>query len=224
MDLGLERAGMKCRWQVEIDPFCQRVLTKHWPEVPKYGDIAKLDGSELERVDLICGGFPCQDLSLAGFGEGLDGSRSGLWREYFRLVGEIRPRFVLVENVSALLVRGMGKVIGDLASLSYDAEWDCLPAGYFGAPHFRERIFLLAYSDTINGETRMGPKQERKSTVFAGRDCESFPVWLQAADCFIGVDDGIPPAVCKAEGMAYGNAVVPQVAEWIGRRIMEIAQ
>lgn len=221
MDLGLERAGFECRWQVEIDPFCNRVLAKHWPGVKRYGDIRGIDGSELERVDLIAGGFPCQDVSFMGLGAGLAGERSGLWFEMLRLVRHLRPKFVLVENVSALLARGMGRVLSDLAALRYDAEWDCLRAGYYLAPHERERIFLLAYPNQGDGQKGMGVEQIGKSTVFAGRDCESFPIWLQASSRFIGVDDGVPSRVGARERGAYGNAVVPQVTEWIGRRIIE---
>src|ERR1039457_217076 len=93
MDLGLERAGMECRWQIEIDPFCTKVLEKHWPKVKRYGDITKLNGSELESVDLICGGFPCQDVSLAGLRKGIgSGTRSGLYADMLRIVSVLRPR------------------------------------------------------------------------------------------------------------------------------------
>lgn len=221
MDLGLERAGFECRWQVEIDPFCQKILTKHWPGVPKYGDIREVRGSELEPVDLIAGGFPCQDLSLAGTGGGIEAERSGLWSEYYRLVCEIRPRFVLVENVSALLIRGMGRVIGDLAEGGYDAEWDCLPCGYFSAPHFRERIFILAHSNKEHGKERVGIDANGTRQIFAGRDCESFPIWLQAANRFIGMDDGISRRFYKDRVGSIGNAVSPQVAEWIGKQLLK---
>jgi site-specific DNA-cytosine methylase len=96
-------------------------------------------------VDVLCGGFPCQDLSYAGKGAGLDGERSGLWGEYARLIRELRPRYVVVENVSALLARGLGRVLGDLAACGYDAEWDCIPASAVGAPHRRDRVWLVAY-------------------------------------------------------------------------------
>lgn len=224
MDLGLERAGMTCRWQVEIDPYATRVLEKHWPTVKRYGDIRAVDTGELERVDLITGGFPCQDVSLAGLGAGLYGERSGLWSEYLRIVRSLRPRFVLVENVSALLVRGFDRVLSDLAVNGYDAEWDSLRAGYFGAPHRRERIFVLAYANQINGATGMGAVTQRTRPIFAGRDCESFPIWLQAADRFVGVDDGFPAGLYRNRGGGLGNAVVPQIAEWIGRKILEINQ
>jgi DNA (cytosine-5)-methyltransferase 1 len=105
MDLGLERAGMECKWQVEINPFCQKVLAKHWPNVRRYGDITAVE--QLEYVDVIAGGFPCQDISYAGAGAGIDGERSGLWSEMLRIIRIVRPRFVIVENVAALLTRGM---------------------------------------------------------------------------------------------------------------------
>ena len=147
-DLGLERAGMICKWQVEIDPFCRKVLEKHWPEVTRYGDIREITGSELEPVDLICGGFPCQDISKANQNAaGINGERSGLYRELIRIVRMVRPRFVLMENVAALLSRdnGMGEVLGDLAESGYDAEWQMLSAAAFGAPHIRRRVFILCY-------------------------------------------------------------------------------
>jgi len=126
MDLGLERAGMECRWQVEINPYCRGVLARHWPNVKRYGDIRELTGNDLERVDLIGGGFPCQDVSQAGRRAGIGGQRSGLYAEMLRLVSGLRPRFVLMENVTGLLVRGMGRVLGDLAEIGFDAEWDCI--------------------------------------------------------------------------------------------------
>jgi len=159
MDLGLERAGMECAWQVEIDPYCQKVLTKHWPDVPKFLDVCEVGEHNLEPVDLICGGFPCQDISSAGKGAGIaEGTRSGLWIEYHRIICELRPSIVLVENVSKLTVRGLGRVLGDLAASGYDSEWDCIPASSVGAPHQRDRIFILAYAEGIGhgrgGESR----------------------------------------------------------------------
>src|SRR5688572_2857581 len=137
MDLGLERAGMQCVWQVEIDEFCRKVLTKHWPNVPKFNDVRECGKHNLEPVDLIAGGFPCQDISEVGSRRGIDGARSGLWREMHRIVGELRPRYVLVENVSGLLNRGIERVLGDLAAIGYDAEWSLLSACSMGAAHSR---------------------------------------------------------------------------------------
>jgi DNA (cytosine-5)-methyltransferase 1 len=148
--LGLERAGFRTVAFCEIEPFCRAVLRKHWPEVPCYEDIRTLSADTLRRdgiaVDAICGGFPCQDLSHAGKRAGLEGERSGLWGEYRRLIGELRPRFVIVENVPGLLSLGMGTVLGDLAALGYDAVWDCIPASAVGAPHKRDRVWIVAHS------------------------------------------------------------------------------
>jgi DNA (cytosine-5)-methyltransferase 1 len=149
-DLGLERTGgFKTVAFCEIDPFCQRVLKKHWPEVPCYDDVRQLSADRLRTdgiaVDVIVGGFPCQDISDAGFRVGIEGERSGLWAEYARLIGEFRPLYVIVENVSALLSRGLDTVLGDLASIGFDAEWHCIPASAIGAPHRRDRLWLIAY-------------------------------------------------------------------------------
>lgn len=148
-DLGLERTGgFKTVAFCEIDPFCRRVLAKHWPEVPCYDDVRTLTADRLREdgigVDCIVGGFPCQDISTAGLGAGIEGERSGLWSEYARLIGELRPQIVIVENVAALLARGLDKVLGDLAALGYDAEWDCIPASAVGAPHRRDRLWIIA--------------------------------------------------------------------------------
>src|SRR5687767_14421804 len=118
-DLGFERAGMRCVWQVEIDPYCRRVLAKHWPNVRRHDDVRTFDG---EPCDVLCGGFPCIDISNAGERAGLSGADSGLWREMVRAVRMVRPRIAVVENVAALLCRGMGTVCGDLAESGYDAE------------------------------------------------------------------------------------------------------
>jgi DNA (cytosine-5)-methyltransferase 1 len=147
-DLGFERAGYDIRWQVEIDPWARAVLAKHWPHVHRHDDIRTAGAHNLEAVDVLCGGFPCQDISLAGKGAGMgEGTRSGLWSEYARIIRELRPRYVVVENVAALLARGLGRVVGDLAACGYDAEWDCIPAAAVGAPHRRDRLWLVAYTN-----------------------------------------------------------------------------
>ena len=163
--LGLERTGgFETVAFCEIEPFPRRVLAKHWPEVPQYEDVTKLTGDILRRdgiaVDVITGGFPCQDLSTAGKQAGMGaGTRSGLWSEIVRLIGELRPRFVIVENVAALLSGPskqpggwFSRVLGDLAECGYDAEWQNIPAASMGAPHLRERAWVVAY-----------PAQERQS-------------------------------------------------------------
>ena len=143
-DLGFERAGMQCKWQVEIDDYANKVLAKHWPKVHRERDIRQCGKHNLEYCDVICGGFPCQDISYAGRGAGLAGERSGLFFEAVRVVRELQPRFVVLENVAALLTRGMDRVLGTLAEIGYDAEWNCIPAAYVGAPHIRDRVFILA--------------------------------------------------------------------------------
>jgi DNA (cytosine-5)-methyltransferase 1 len=164
--LGLERAGMRTIAFCEIKPFCQQVIAKHWPTIPCYTDIRTLTAERIAanaatgdiQIDVICGGFPCQDVSLAGARAGMDGERSGLWSEYARLIREIRPRFVIVENTPGLLSLGMGTVLGDLAALGYDAEWHCIPACAVGADHIRDRVWIIAYPNhegvQINDECR----------------------------------------------------------------------
>lgn len=152
-ELGLERSGaFKTVAQCEIDPFCRRVLAKHWPDVPRYEDVRTLTAARLAAdgiaIDAICGGFPCQDISYAGPGAGLEGERSGLWYEYARLIGELRPRVVVVENVRALLSRGLDAVLGTLTALGYNAEWETIRASDVGAPHERSRVWIVAYSDS----------------------------------------------------------------------------
>ena len=137
---------MQTRWFSEIDPYASAVLRKHWADVPNHGDIRNVGQGTVEPVDVLCGGFPCQDISNAGRRAGIDGERSGLWAEYARVIGELRPRYVIVENVAALLGRGLGRVLGDLAALGFDAEWHCIPASAVGAPHRRDRIWIVADS------------------------------------------------------------------------------
>jgi len=155
LDLGLERAtGARTIWNCEQDEFCRKVLAKHWPDATQYTDVHDID-EHVAPVDLICGGFPCQNLSVAGDRTGLAGEKSGLWHEYARIIRLLRPRFVFVENVPALrtLVSddGLGRVLGDLAESGYDTEWDCVPAAAVGAPHVRDRIFILAWRRDVAG-------------------------------------------------------------------------
>lgn len=180
--LGLERTGgFQTVAFCEIEEFPRRVLAKHWPTVPIYNDVRTLTAERLKQdgitADVICGGFPCQDISNAGKGEGLGGKRSGLWSEYARLVGELRPRFVIVENVAALLGRGLGVVLGDLAALGYDAEWHCIPASAVGAPHKRDRIWIVAYPNGLGflgkcdrSERDIGEAQSRAGLGAAASD------------------------------------------------------
>lgn len=166
-ELGLEEAtGGRTVWQCEIDPFCRRVLAKHWPDALRFEDITTM-GEGIPPVDIICGGFPCQDISLAGKGAGLDGARSGLFFELARIVGLVRPRYVVLENSPALIARGFGRVLGTLADLGYDAEWAVLSALGVGAPHIRRRAFVLAYAQDMAHAYRK-PVREQSECIARG--------------------------------------------------------
>jgi DNA (cytosine-5)-methyltransferase 1 len=219
-DLGFERAGMTCKWQVEINQYATRVLAKHWPNVHRERDIRECGKHNLQPVDVICGGFPCQDISYAGLGAGLDGERSGLFFEAIRVVRELQPRVVVLENVSALLTRGMDRVLGTLAQIGYDAEWHCIPAAAIGAPHRRDRVFILANpTSTVRAEAANKPLRDRLSGIPAQFGGSSW--WRTEPD--VGrVADGVPARVDRLRGL--GNAVVPQVAEWIGQQVVQQLQ
>lgn len=146
-ELGLEWAGLgPVLWQVEIDAWCRSVLARHWPDVRRFADVRTVGREQLAPVDIVCGGFPCQDVSAAGKRAGINGARSGLWREQARIVAEVRPRFVLVENVSALATRGLDVVVSDLGRLGYRVEARIISAADVGAPHRRARLFVVAYA------------------------------------------------------------------------------
>lgn len=258
LDLGLERAGMTCAWQVEIDDYCRQVLAKHWPDVPRFADVKDVDATQLESVDLICGGFPCQPNSYAGKQAGRSDSR-WLWPEFARLVRDLRPRYVLVENVPGLLTVEQGRaaqeVFGNLAEYGFDAEWASIPAAAVGAPHLRYRVLVVATrtdsnrgrfeelakrnSDpaqaTANGHSRRndanglrnavadpnGSGRDRRAGIFGEewRSEDSDRHWWATEPDVGRVANGVPRRVDRLRGL--GNAVVPQVAEWVGRRILE---
>ena len=301
-DLGVERAGCRIEWQVEIDPWCRKVLAKHWPEVPRYEDVKEVGAHNLKPVDWIVGGFPCQDLSTAGKLEGLSGDRSGLWWHMRRIIGELRPEVVIVENVPNLVHLGIEHVLGSLAEIGYDAEWDIVSAQDIGAPHLRKRIWIVAHASS-GGNIRVArefcaeneqqtPKRQKKrvpefnkssdgrSTTMAhadsvrqlqpqgskqdigrrtgdcgeksdlahadsagfGEQCGTEPMGeeLRPAERrrsagrgqfgrndhwriepAVGrVANGIPDRVDRLKGL--GNAIVPQIVEWIARRILTL--
>ena len=213
LDLGLERAGMTVVWQSEIDPYACRVLAKHWPDVPNLGDVTTIDWRTVEPVDLICGGFPCQDISTAhtanGGGMGLRGQKSGLWRHYLAAVDALRPAHVLVENV-ARWQAWVPEVRADLAGLGYASLPVVLHAGSFGAPHRRARCFLVAHADNQSEPARTIHEE-------VGR-MQGLPIrsgyWGLSEPSHLRVDDGSPHRMDRLR--ACGNAVVPQLTEWIG--------
>jgi DNA (cytosine-5)-methyltransferase 1 len=173
--LGLERAGFTTVAFCEIEPYCRAVLKKHWPHVPCYEDVRTLTAERLAAdgisVDVICGGFPCQDISNAGNCAGIEGERSGLWSEIARLAGELRPQYLIVENVSALLGRGFSRVLGDLAALGFNAEWHCIPASAVGAPHQRDRVWIVAYPNGSRcSQQSIFRQQSRRTETFGSSE------------------------------------------------------
>jgi DNA (cytosine-5)-methyltransferase 1 len=249
---------MDVRWQVEIDPWARQVLAKHWPNVERHDDIKTWPKPDTERVDCICGGFPCQDISTAGKGAGLAGARSGLFFEAMRVVRDLEPRYVLLENVAALLVRGMDAVLGELAQVGMDAVWHCVTASSVGAPHRRDRVFIIGYrpddvadteghrgqeSGDVDSETGKGnaPRESDGSSENVanaergpgpcgrpagrmggpGEPVPGHRVGPWAPEPAVGrVANGVPRRVDRLRGL--GNAVVPQVAEFVGRLLLDI--
>ena len=281
-DLGFSKAGIKTIWAVEIDLYCQKVLKKNFPDTKIYSDIKECGVHNLEKVDIISGGFPCQDISVAGKKAGITGSRSGLWSEMFRIIGELRPRYAVIENVPNLVNLGLETVLCDLASIGYDAEWQIISAAEVGAWHLRKRIWIIAYpSQKHDGEDSSEPGQgqiqefgngsvkgdvpnssslqrARKPGEICGgrqggngfgnilqtlsdsdkqrqqargklqecgkkgqlgwRNAENTGQW-ESEPQLGRVADGIPHRVDRLRGL--GNAIVPQIAEIIGRKILE---
>lgn len=169
-DLGLERSGMECIAQVEWDKDCQKVLSRHWPTTPKHLDVTEVKGTDLGRPDLICGGWPCQDTSVAGGRAGLAGKRSGLFHEFMRLVAEISPTWVLAENVPGLLSSGdrrdMGTVLGALGELGYGWAYRVLDAQYLGVAQRRRRVFIVGC---------LGDPRRAAEVLFESESCEGHP-------------------------------------------------
>lgn len=167
LELGLEWAGLgTVVWQVEQDAWCREVLAKHWPSAQRFDDVRTVGAHNLPAVDVLCGGFPCQDISLAGKGAGLAGARSGLWSEFARIIGELRPRLVVVENVAVLRTRGLDRVLADLTACGYGAIWFPIRASDVGAPHRRERLFIVAWRVGQADSDRQGQPQSK------GRECD----------------------------------------------------
>lgn len=235
LDLGLDRAGMTCVGQVERDLYCNTVLAEHWPEVPRHDDVRTAPAWWLGRgdasPDLVAGGFPCQPFSLGGHMRGIADERWG-WPWMLDVIRAARPRYVLVENVPGLLADrdAFGIVLADLAALGFDAEWSLLRASDFGAPHPRERLFLVAYTPHGHGLARdlLGAGGEREAPLAAGglpglavhERRRSAREWLEGEPGVDRLVDGLPKSVAEPALNALGNAVVPAVAEHVGRLIL----
>lgn len=283
IELGLEQTkGFRTIWHCEIEPYTSAILKERWPGIPNLGDITKVNWEEVEVPDLICGGFPCQDISVAGKGRGIikGETRSGLWGEFHKSIRVLRPRYVLIENVSALARRGLNIVLADLAQEGYDAEWIDLRASDFGAPHKRERLFIVAYPnskrnaydkrrieteqpskmarpDSDSSRYLHGRTQEQSAEAGKSSQREPFSVCSDVSDTCCGALQGQQQPVrseqahsfegehggweteCGLDRVAYGitkgldyyiwrerikalgNGVVPQVATWVGKMILQ---
>ena len=221
LDLGLERAGMRCLWQSEIDPYACRILNKHWPDTPNLGDIRDINWEHTPRPDLICGGYPCQPFSTAGQRHGTLDPRH-LWPMFADAIRTLRPRYALMENVTGHLSLGFGSVLADLAQIGYDTEWDCIPAAAVGAPHRRDRVFIIATSTDVAHTTSASSQRERtpgritpQHTKF---DMASHRRTWQPEPGMGRVAHGIPHRLDRLRTL--GNAVVPQVAQHIAQHII----
>ena len=249
--MGLERAipNSSTIWQVEKDKYCQSILKKHWPKAKLYNDVTTIQAQELEPPTIICGGFPCQDLSNAGKMEGIHGKKSGLWWEMYRIISNLRrkPRVVVLENVANILHLGGLDVLGSLAKIGYDSEWTVIRASDFGANHRRARWFCISYLTNPNKGPKNGKIQtrwqkspnssdgnatyshsprtqiqtERKHTSFqmSGSYGQKWDFWKK------GTTES--PLCSVDDGIsqrvarlkALGNAIVPQCSQWIGEQI-----
>ena len=257
LDLGLERAGMEVIWQSEIDPYGCRVLKKHWPEVVNHGNIKEINWGDVVRPDIICGGYPCQPFSTAGKRNGTDDPRH-LWPWVREAISELRPKYAILENVRGHVSLGLSTVLGEMAAIGYDAEWQIVSAASVGAPHRRDRVIIVAYpgSERLEAERAefetsrpiRGNKNTREpmansdgerlegSSRIQGSEAEhgrsdvfstssqwyenwSGWQWWQSEPDVRRVAHGIPSRVDRLRGL--GNAVVPQVAELIGRMVID---
>jgi DNA (cytosine-5)-methyltransferase 1 len=242
--LGLERTGgFKTVAFCEIEEYPRKVLAKHWPDVPIYKDVRNVTGERLVAdgiaPDIITGGFPCQDLSSAGQRSGIFGDRSGLWGEIIRLMGDIRPKFMLFENVAGLLTgdggRWFDRLLTDLASIGYILEWECISAAQLGAPHKRERIYGIAYPSE-NGWLRLQIKAGSQVRRDLGNNIRidwrdsglgAWTDWargigkneIHGQSLIAGKDDGVSGWVDR--NSACGNSVLPAIPEMIGYAILE---
>lgn len=249
-ELGLERAGLgPVVWQCEIDRYCRSVLTRHWPEVRRFDDITTIDASALDPVDIICAGFPCQPVSVAGKRSGAADHR-WLWPHVARIIGELRPRFVAIENVPGLRTLGLRQVLADLASFGFDAEWTCFRASDLGAPHERNRLWIVA-TDSNRIQLRDEPgwfsraiesaiaavgrripavgdapdsdgarRLEQAISVAQQRGWAEYCGWH--FDPTERVDDGPPRGMVERQRKALGNSIVVACAEVVGWVIREL--
>lgn len=249
LELGLERAGLgPVAWQAEREPYCRDVLARHWPAAKRFSDVREVTRESADRVRVLCGGFPCQPVSMSGKRQGKADER-WLWPEYARVIAELEPAIVVAENVPGLRTLGLRDVLGDLAALGFDAEWACSSAFDLGAPHLRRRIYIAAtHPVRVNVWDEPGwlcRALERQAAPIPGDFApDSDPAdsdsvrrlesarrlarqrgWSEHAGWELGalarVDDGLPRGVVGKRRKALGNAVVVHHAEAVGRAVVE---
>lgn len=216
-ELGAEMAGIETLWNCEIEKFQGEILKTKFPHAERYTDITKAVG--LGYVDIISGGFPCQDISVAGKREGIKGKRSGLWGEMYRIIWEVMPKYIIIENSPALVISGFEQVLCDLSKIGFNAEWQCISNYAFGYPHKRERLYLIAYSDKVRLQSYI-----RKDGVFdsifkqwssdtsVGYTCAKRILEIPAHSA-VRNDDGFPNWTHRVGSI--GNAVNPTVAKYL---------
>lgn len=250
--IGLHKAGgFETTQFCEIDKHAQKVLRKNFPNVPIHDNIKTLT-CQLNEYDVICGGFPCVDISIGGAQKGITAERSGLWKEYLRVINEVRPKYAIIENVGQLRKNGLGVVLRDLSRIGYDVEWTCISAQSVGYPHQRERLFIISYpskqrlNECIREERPLYINEEWKSeeTYSEGEECQSESIEVRpilskgifdslrstypneftsvSSVCRVtdGVSEGSYESRRKQRIKQLGNAIVPRIAEIIGRAIM----
>ena len=223
IELGFETTGFfKTEWFVENDIFCQTILRKHWKETPVYGDIRTINWEALPKVDVLAGGFPCQDISIAKpNAKGIEGERSGLWKSYFEAIRILRPRCALIENVPAITRRGLDVVLSDLASIGYNAEWFDLRHFQVGGFTIRKRIFIIAcprefglprlFKERAKEIIGLSPPVPREVMEARHNElCESI---------LLGTNTRFPQRMDRIRGL--GNCVIPQIAEVLGKAIKQ---
>lgn len=221
-ELGARWSGIRTAWNCEILPYNQKILKQQFPNTKQYADIKELTGPDY--CDIISGGFPCQNISSAGNGEGIKGEKSGLWSEMFRICRQVKPRYIIIENSPMLTFRGLERVLCNLSEIGYDAQWQCLSNKDFGFPHRRERIYIIAYTGGI-GEERWIWQPRKVSEISQRRqDSKIFMQGIFKDGLFIDEEGGSQSALIgKNDGVSFplhrikalGNSVNPAIAHYL---------
>lgn len=216
--MGLERAGaFKTVAFSEIEPHACKVLARHWPNTPNHGDIRQLNDQITEPVDVICGGFPCQDISLANSGSmvGIEGKKSSLWSEFYKQIRRHDPTFCVIENSPVLRRKGLDRILSELSAVGHDAEWHCIPATAVDAPHSRDRVWIISYPAGLGDRLPEGQILTRRHFVEYVHPWPTEPGVCRVAN-------GIPDQTHRHK--CLGNTVVPSIPEIIGHAITEAAR